>query len=58
LKNIANNEGMNCTQLPKYFELRWTEFTYNLLLGILKNWRILVKYFLKKKLEDNDVQSE
>lgn len=44
--------------VSKYFEVRWTEFTYNLLLGILKNWRILVKYFLKKKSEDNDVKSE
>lgn len=43
--------------MAKYFEVRWTEFTYNLLLGILKNWRILVKYFLKKKSEDNDVKS-
>lgn len=58
LKDIANNEGMSFTQLPKYFEVRWTEFTYNLLLGILKNWRILVKYFFKNKSEDNDVKSE
>ncbi|XP_025423121.1 LOW QUALITY PROTEIN: zinc finger protein 862-like, partial [Sipha flava] len=58
LKDIANEEGMSFIQLPKYFEVRWTEFTYNLLLGILKNWRILVKYFLKKKSENNDVKSE
>jgi hypothetical protein len=37
LKDIANNEGMSFTQLPKDFEVRWTEFTYNLLLGNLKN---------------------
>lgn len=28
LKDIANNEGMSFTQLPKYVEVRWTEFTY------------------------------
>lgn len=46
LKIIAEKENMNYTQLPKYFDVRWTEFTYNLLVGILKNWRVLVKYFI------------
>jgi len=37
--------------LPKYFEVRWTEFTYKLFYGIIKNWYILECYFNKKKEE-------
>lgn len=50
LKDITNNGGISFTQLPKYFEVRWTEFTYNLFLGNLKNWGILVKYLKKKEI--------
>lgn len=49
LKKIATKEGIAFTQFLKYFEMRCTKFTYNLLLSILKNWRILVKYFSKNK---------
>jgi len=42
---------MSLLHLPKYFEVRWTEFTYKLLYGIIKNWYILVCYFNKKKEE-------
>lgn len=30
---------------PKYFEIRWTEFTYNLLYAILRNWNAMITYF-------------
>jgi len=42
---------MSLLHLPKYFEVRWSEFTYKLFYGIIKNWYILVCYFNKKKEE-------
>jgi len=54
LKQVALDELKTMYTLPKYFDVRWTEFTYNLLLNILRNWRILVKYLtLKKQDKDN-----
>lgn len=55
LKIISEQENIKYAQLPKYFDVRWTEFTYSLLVGILKNWRVLVIYFIfnrqnKKKI--------
>ncbi|CAI6355586.1 unnamed protein product [Macrosiphum euphorbiae] len=43
---MTEKENIKYVQLPKYFDVRWTEFTYSLLFGILKNWRVLVKYFI------------
>lgn len=48
LKLIAEKENIKFIKLPKYYDVRWTEFTYSLLVGILKNWRVLVKYFIFK----------
>lgn len=44
---------MSFQQLPKYFEVKWAEFTYYFLLGIQKNWCYLVIYFENK---NNDVK--
>lgn len=54
LKKIADFENTKNVQLPKYFDVRWTEFTYSLLVSILRNWRILVKYFTIKCHEEKD----
>lgn len=37
LKQVALDEQKTMYTLPKYFDVRWTEFTYNLLLNILRN---------------------
>jgi len=59
LKQIALEEQKTMYTLPKYFDVRWTEFTFNLLLNILRNWRIFVKYFtLKKQDKDNKIKAE
>lgn len=59
LKQVALDEQKTMYTLPKYFDVRWTEFTYNLLLNILRNWRILVKFFiLKKHDKDNKTKAE
>lgn len=57
LKKIADDENTKNIQLPKYFDVRWTEFTYILLVTILKNWRILAKYFTIKCQEDKDLKA-
>lgn len=35
---------------PKYFEVRWSEFTFNLFHVILRNWRASIAYFRSKKI--------
>jgi len=58
LKQIAL-ELKTMHTLPNHFNVKWTEFTYNLLLNILRNWRILVKYFtLKTQDKDNKTKAE
>lgn len=49
LKQIALDENITLYTLPKYFDVRWTEFTSSLLLSVLRNWRILIRYFTIKK---------
>lgn len=36
---------------PKYFEVRWTEYTYKIFAVVLRNWRGSIEYF---KLEKKD----
>lgn len=38
LKDIASRNKFNLVTLPKVFEVRWTEFTKNLLNAILISW--------------------
>lgn len=59
LKQIAGENNCKFISLPYYFEVRWTEFTHSLCLGILKNWYILVKYFTKvlEESQDSKLQS-
>lgn len=54
LKQLANEDNINILSLPKYFEVRWTEFTYDLLISILRSWRVLVKYFKLQIFEDKN----
>jgi len=54
LKQIAEENNCKFISLPYYFEVRWTEFTHSLCLGILKNWNIFVKYFTKVLEESQD----
>lgn len=42
--------------MPYYFEVRWTEFTHSLCLGVLKNWNILVKYFTRALEKSQDLK--
>lgn len=31
--------------MPKYFEIRWVEYTYSIFRGVLTNWNALILYF-------------
>lgn len=45
LKTVALVNNWTLASFPKYFEVRWTEFTFNLINSILTSWRPLVTYF-------------
>lgn len=53
LKKIAIENDLALTVLPRYFEIRWSEFTSQLVMSTLISWRSLV-LFLKKLIDDKD----
>jgi hypothetical protein len=42
LAEIAKLQGLTIKHLPKYVDVRWTEFTYRLLSNRLYSWRAIV----------------
>ena len=44
LKKIAAKHLYNLCHFPRYFEVRWTRFTYELLESVLNNWKTSTKY--------------
>ena len=53
LEMIGKKEGLTVRRIQKYFEIRWSEFTSNLLDSILCSWQALIKYCLSQN--DSDV---
>ena len=49
LRDIAASNNLSQLHLPKVFEVRWTEFTYDLLNSVLTSWHALVLYFQSSK---------
>ncbi|CAB4031786.1 E3 SUMO- ligase KIAA1586-like isoform X3 [Paramuricea clavata] len=45
LEKVGAKEGLTVCRIPKYFEVRWSEFTAALLDAILCSWQALVKFF-------------
>ena len=45
LKKIADEHLYQLCQFPRYFKVRWTQFNYQLLESVLKNWKATTKYF-------------
>lgn len=41
----ASNNLKEPLRYPKYFEVRWVEFLFNLFTAVLRNWRAAIKYF-------------
>jgi hypothetical protein len=44
LEKVGEKEGLTVRRIPKYFEVRWSEFTAALLDSILCSWQALVKF--------------
>lgn len=44
-KIAAINNLPRPLRYPAYFEVRWSEFTFNLFYAVLRNWRASVQYF-------------
>lgn len=47
LKKIATDRNMRLLMLPKIFEIRWSQFTFDLLRSVLVSWNALVIYFMQ-----------
>lgn len=51
LKEISTKYGIKLKSLPTMYEVRWCEYTHQLLDGILTSWECIIRYFEEK----NDV---
>lgn len=49
LKKVASDHYLRILNLPKIFEIRWTEFTLKLVRSVLVSWKALVIYFEQNK---------
>lgn len=50
LEAIAKEKNLNTPlHYPQYFEIRWTEFTHNLIYVFLQNWNAMIWYFKSAK---------
>ena len=45
LRDVAKANGFQLRELPRLFEVRWSEFNSSLLVSMLVSWRALVTYF-------------
>ena len=51
LEKIAEKHSLKVRHLPKYFEIRWSEFTFALVDAVLISWKSLIKYCSESKEE-------
>jgi len=49
LQKIADERLYQLCQFPRYFQVRWTQFNYQLLESVLKNWKAPTKYFQRSQ---------
>lgn len=52
LESISREHGAKLVRVPRYFEVRWAEYTHALLDSVLTSWHCLVLYFQATKDED------
>ena len=45
LRDIGKSDSLQLCELPKLFEVRWSELNPSLLESVLVSWRALVNYF-------------
>ena len=55
LHALAKAMNFKVFQMPKYFEVRWAEFTYSLCRAVIGSWRAIVSY-LKSQPEGDATQ--
>jgi hypothetical protein len=53
LFETAKSENFPVFSMPKYFEVRWKEFTHALCHAVIASWRAIVTYL--RRCEDKDV---
>ena len=58
IKMTAEELKKKFYSFPTYHEVRWTEFTYNLLLSVVKNYVVLIKYFEDSIKIEKDNEAE
>lgn len=56
LKKIARERNLPLNMLPRYHEVRWSEFSLQLVSSILTSWRCFV-YFFQQLIDENDDHS-
>ena len=49
LRNAAEERSLTVQRFPKFFEVRWCEFTSSLIDSVLCSWRALIAYFTTAK---------
>ena len=52
LEQIAKTEDLTVRSIPKYFEVRWSQFTAALLDSILYSWRALVNFCMNQSVTE------
>ena len=55
LQKIPEDNSYQFVRYPTYFEVRWTQFCYELLESVMKNWRASTKYF-KESATNNEAR--
>lgn len=50
-KDLKTAAQSNVLRYPRFFKIRWTEYVFNLLNVILRNYRASIKYFESKSLK-------
>jgi len=56
--DIGRSHGLKVLRIPKYFEARWTEFSYILLSSILFSWQAIIKYLQLSELIDSSARQK
>lgn len=49
LKKIASDNNLRLLAIPKVFEIRWSQFTFNMVRSVIVSWKALVLYFEANK---------
>jgi len=54
IKMVAKKNELKLRRFPRYFEVRWCEFTHSLLDKILTSWSCLILYFDERSKDEKE----